>query len=671
MTQQQTGQTLAEYLTVSEAAEFLGVSPWTLRNWDKAGRLRPLRHPKNGYRIYRQEELARILELEGVGPGALEKLSPQVDWRAMNPGEHFVQFYENDAFLVDAVCGFIGSALVVQEGALVIATPEHRAAIEDELKRRGLDLKAARNRGQYVALDAADLLSKFMVDGMPDVARFMAVAGDMISGLKRGRRRVRAFGEMVAILWRQGNRAAALRLEEIWNELNRDQSFTLFCAYPVDGTGSEEDSEIFEQICTCHSHVVPAESYAGLGTAQDRLREITRLQHKAQALEQAKVRAEEANKAKDQFLAVLSHELRTPLTPVVMAVTELENDLTISASVREDLGMIRRNIALETRLIDDLLDLSRALNGKMNLAMQDVNLHPLIRSVAQMVGLDARPKQLRVDLELGAARDRICGDAARLQQVLWNLLQNAIKFTPENGRIIVRTRDGENGKLVIEVRDNGCGIEAGILPRIFNAFDQGDHGRNRALGGLGLGLAIAKAVVDMHGGSIAAVSEGTGKGACFMIQFPTSASQADLPDSMLSSDTKARDGAKSEPKASGLRILLVDDHADTLHALERLLKMSGHEVTTAGSVQAASGASSANPAARIDLLLSDIGLPDGSGMDVLRNVRSAHPNVKAVALTGYGMEQDIHACEQAGFNAHLTKPVDVTNLLDTIRRLMN
>lgn len=225
---QSTMPRLAEYFTVGEAAEFLGVSPWTLRNWDKAGKLRPRRHPKNGYRIYRHEDLTAILK---ASDGSFVRTAPyaaSLDWNDIAESEHFVQFYETDSFLIESVSGFIGTALEAGDAAVVIATRAHRQGLQKKLSARGIDVSAANASGQFVMLDAAETLAEFMIDGSPDPERFVAVIGGVIARLHHGARRVRAFGEMVALLWAEGNQPAAIRLEQLWNDLakvHRSRSF--------------------------------------------------------------------------------------------------------------------------------------------------------------------------------------------------------------------------------------------------------------------------------------------------------------------------------------------------------------------------------------------------------------------------------------------------------------
>jgi CheY-like chemotaxis protein len=327
--------------------------------------------------------------------------------------------------------------------------------------------------------------------------------------------------------------------------------------------------------------------------------------------------------------------------------------------MREDLAMIRRNISLETQLIDDLLDLSRVVNGKMTMHKQDMDLHPLIRNVVEMVIVDALGKSIQIELDLKATHERIHADSARMHQVIWNLLKNAIKFTPERGMIALRTRNEGRGRIVIEVQDSGMGINAQALPKIFNAFEQGEQGMVRRFGGLGLGLAISKKVVDMHEGSISACSEGEGLGAIFSVGLATTA-VADEPVPAADLAARGVDGCRP------LRILLVDDHVDTLKVLRRILEGSGHSVTSAAGVMEATRAAEGN---EFDLIISDIGLPDGTGLDIVRSVRARNSGVPAIAITGFGMEQDIRNSEEAGFSAHLTKPVDMASLERAIAEL--
>ena len=377
----------------------------------------------------------------------------------------------------------------------------------------------------------------------------------------------------------------------------------------------------------------------------------------AQAVAEARDAAEDANRAKDRFLAVLSHELRTPLSPVLMAATAMETDPDLPAQFRDDLTMIRRNIELETKLIDDLLDLSRVTSGKLRLNLEPQGLHEILRQVLRICDGDLRDKRLNVIERLDAKRDRANVDAARLQQVFWNLVRNATKFTPAGGDVTVRTWNDDAGHVCVDVTDSGIGIAPERLPRIFDAFEQGDAGITRQFGGLGLGLAIAKAVVEMHGGAIGVASDGAGKGTTFTVRLNVAAARP------VSGDVTEPSPAAA--KTDGIpRLLLVDDHPDTARTLARLLTRSGYEVRTADSVAAALKLAADES---FDLVVSDIGLPDGTGYELMQEARARH-GLSGIALSGYGMEEDMRRSKDVGFVEHVVKPVNMTHLEQVIRR---
>jgi PAS domain S-box-containing protein len=414
-------------------------------------------------------------------------------------------------------------------------------------------------------------------------------------------------------------------------------------------------------------------------------REVAEAQKRA--AEQARLTAEAANHAKDHFLAVLSHELRTPLTPVLSTVQAIESEADLSPDLRDALDMIRRNVELEARLIDDLLDLTRISKGKLELHLQTVDAHEALTTALDICRSDILDKGLKLEVDLAAARRHLRADSARLHQVFWNLIKNAVKFTPSGGTIFVGTRndggggerppappgDGVNGpaaappprapapggaaseRLVVEVRDTGIGIEPQVLPRIFDAFEQGERSITRNFGGLGLGLAISKALIDMQGGRLTAASAGRGHGATFRVDMAVTHVPAAAPGH-----------AGPVPGASSrhdLRILLVDDHLDTALAMRRLLQRIGYRVTIANTVAEAIAAYRDD---EFDLLISDIGLPDGSGIDLVRQLNEVRP-VTGIALSGFGMEEDVRKSKAAGFYEHLTKPVNFQRLHALIR----
>jgi signal transduction histidine kinase len=386
------------------------------------------------------------------------------------------------------------------------------------------------------------------------------------------------------------------------------------------------------------------------------------LDHARIAVRRALADAEAANAAKDRFLAAISHELRTPLSPVVLTVVAMQGRADLPADLREDVAMMRRNLDLETRLMDDLLDLSRAASGKLCVRAEPAGVHDLLRHALQVVATDAKGKRLNVSTDLTAPVDRVTGDPARLQQVFWNLLRNAIKFTPEGGDVAVRTANDGPGTLRIEVRDSGMGISPQALGRIFDAFEQGDPRVTQQFGGLGMGLAISKAVTDAHGGTIRAESDGLGAGAAFVVTLPTAepvrgeALPRALPTAVPSA--RADDAGRS-------RVLLVEDHVDTARVLAKLLGLSGYAVTTASSVAMALEVAAAGP---FDVVVSDVGLPDATGYELMGQLRDLY-GLSGIALTGYGMEDDLRRSRDAGFVEHLTKPVDLRKLEEAIRRV--
>ena len=427
--------------------------------------------------------------------------------------------------------------------------------------------------------------------------------------------------------------------------------------------------------------------------------EITQLRRAEEALQRAKAdadharelaeaqkrAAEAANHAKDQFLAVLSHELRTPLSPVLSTVQAMESDPSLPADLRDSIDMIRRNVELEARLIDDLLDLTRISKGKLEMHLQTVDAHETLATALDICRSDILDKGLKLEVDLGATRFHVRADSARLHQVYWNLIKNAVKFTPSGGTIFVSTRNEESARgqesgvrnqgsgeangnghpptpdsrpltpLIVEVRDTGIGIDPAVLPVIFDAFEQGERSITRKFGGLGLGLAISKALIDMQGGRLTASSAGRGHGATFRVEFdvapvPAATAGAGLP-------------AKGAAGKSDLRILLVDDHHDTALAMRRLLERLGYRITIANTLADAMESYRQHP---VDLVISDIGLPDGSGLELIRQL-NAHRPVTGIALSGFGMEDDVRKSKEAGFYEHLTKPVNFQRLHALIR----
>ena len=380
------------------------------------------------------------------------------------------------------------------------------------------------------------------------------------------------------------------------------------------------------------------------GTNTD-ITELVRAQEAAQA----------ANHAKDQFIAVLSHELRTPLTPVLASILELNARTDLPPAVNDSIELIRRNVELEARLIDDLLDITRISKGKLAMDRQAVAIDSVVREAVRICQPDIAKKQVSVTTILRAPNHCVEGDRARLLQTFWNLLQNAVKFTPPGGDILVKS-EGNAESLTVAISDTGIGIEPEALPRIFEPFGQADDTISRRYGGLGLGLALSKALVQAHGGRIVGCSAGIDQGSTFSVELPTTTRPL----------TNNIEPASATPRETlSLRILLVEDHEDTRRTLARLVEKWGHTVATAGTAAEALQIAAAKP---FDLVISDLGLPDAHGSDLMQQLRHSSA-IRGIAVSGYGTEIDVERSLQAGFDVHLTKPIGAQRLQAAIAEI--
>jgi signal transduction histidine kinase len=461
------------------------------------------------------------------------EIAPRPGWAEPSGDGHLVQFYESDEFLLDTLSDFLAAGLDEGDTCLVVAKSGRREAIDARLRARGHDPEAERLRGRLVTLDAAETLSGFMVGGAPEPSRFDEVVGRLVERMSAGGRRVRVFGEMVALLWADGRSDAALGLEALWNGLQKTRPFLLFCAYPMSCFGSDAHAGPLAHVCAEHTRVIPAESYTAHAGADERLLAIVELQRKAALLEAevaerqrlllreraARTEAEEANRLKDEFLATVSHELRTPLTAIIGWSHMLRHAGLDEATERRGLETIERNAKAQAQLVEDILDVSRVITGKLSLNIAPVDLASVVGAAVDSVQLAAESKGIRLEVTLDSSPRRVSGDAGRLQQVVWNLLSNAIKFTDAGGRVGVRlSHAGPDAEL--SVCDDGCGVSPEFLPHVFERFRQADGTSTRLHGGLGLGLAIARHLVELHGGNITAASPGEGLGTAFIVRLP-------------------------------------------------------------------------------------------------------------------------------------------------------
>ena len=370
-----------------------------------------------------------------------------------------------------------------------------------------------------------------------------------------------------------------------------------------------------------------------------------------------------ANAAKDQFLALLSHELRNPLSPVISMVAELEARSPKDLDLQQPLAVIRRNVELEARLIDDLLDVTRIAKGKLQLSFEVTSVHETLERAYEICREDILNKNLRFEFRLRAEHEFVNGDPARLQQVFWNLIKNAVKFTPANGTIMVETSNPSEDRIAIRTVDSGIGIDSTKIERVFNAFEQVPSAITRKFGGLGLGLAISKAMVQAHGGTISVESSGLGQGSTFSVLLNTVPTPT---ETKKPPGEAAPDDEIDRSRTSKGHLLVVDDHQDTCIGMKMLLERRGYQITLAHTADQAIEKAQIE---KFDLLISDIGLPDRSGYELMRELRAKN-SLRGIALSGFGMENDIDKARAAGFSEHLTKPINFERLDQAIRSLL-
>jgi PAS domain S-box-containing protein len=458
------------------------------------------------------------------------------------------------------------------------------------------------------------------------------------------------YAEMMGVTREQLNAADVRELRKKFSQRFKDPEQFMSRVMEIYATGPAES---FETLELKDGSIL--ERYSKIQSIAERpvgrvwsFRDVTERKRAEENLEAAKVAAERANQAKDDFLASLSHELRTPLTPAMVAASYLAEHENLAPEFREEVTAIWRNVQLEAQLIDDLLDVTRITRGKIEVHHEGVDVHKLLQNALQIVKNDISGKEIVFTIDLAAANHHIWADPVRIQQVFWNLMNNAVKFTPKKGRIGIRSFN-HGAQFVFEISDTGIGIEPEQQAGIFEPFHQGERSITRQFGGLGLGLTISKALLDLHGGTIKVESEGKNRGTTFRVFLDL------LHEPVAASVDKVRSGITT-PKS--LRLLLVDDHSDTRGVLSRLLTKCGYEVVTTDSAQKALQILENR---RFDALISDIGLPGDDGYYLVREAKRTQP-LKAVALSGFGTDADVQRSLEAGFDYHVTKPVDFDGL---------
>jgi signal transduction histidine kinase len=424
--------------------------------------------------------------------------------------------------------------------------------------------------------------------------------------------------------------------------------------------------------------LVPAARRA-LREAEDR-QAIKRAERERQDLlereQEARRKAEEANRLKDEFLATVSHELRTPLNAILGWATMLRGGQLDSEHSKQAVEIIERNARAQVQLVEDLLDVSRIITGKLRLEIELIDFAQIVENAIEAVRPATDAKLIKIESDFDSDNNKIFGDASRLQQVVWNLLTNAVKFTPASGSIKISLRN-ENGCLEFRVSDTGAGISPEFLPFVFDRFRQADGATTRIHNGLGLGLSIVKHLIEMHGGEVSAKSMGIGQGSTFSFCLPQQRVSFNEHLNGDNGKTKLPPESNDQPnlvanKLAGLSVLAVDDDADSREMLQLILEQHGASVVTAGS---AAEALEKLGQTRADVLVSDVGMPIEDGYSLVKRVRKLPAEnggaIPAVALTGFAREEDNRRALSAGFNKHVAKPIDPENLVREIAELMS
>ncbi|HEV7663829.1 MAG TPA: ATP-binding protein [Chloroflexota bacterium] len=511
----------ASYYSISQVASLLGVSRVSVWRWISSGQLPATRLGHRTVRILRAHVDQLLANPPGPGgrrgPGLRtvsgDQTAPRAEWLKSGSPEHLVLFYDAERFLIDSVADFVAPSLNAGERAVLVATPDHRAAIGQQLTAAGIDVEAARAEARLIELDAQETLERFMVDDRPDHPRFATVVAEIVSTRHppAAAGGTRIFGEMVALLVAQGNPQAAIALESLWGRAQQQYPFALLCAYPMAQLGSHGLAGLLSDVCAEHSTVVPTERYSSLEGSDDRLREIVALQQKAASLEHAltaeraaRDQVEAALHAREEFLSIASHELRTPIAVLSaqaqLAMRRLARDGELDANrIAQAFKTMDAQAEKLSRLVSQLLDVTRLEAGKLDL---DLRVTDLVRLVAQAASTHrALSERHSIVFEATASLDWVV-DALRVDQLVSNLLDNAIKYSPDGGTIEVVLTQPTPTNVMLSIRDHGLGIPESKRSHIFDRFYQAHGTTYRS--GMGLGLYVCRHIVELHGGAISA-----------------------------------------------------------------------------------------------------------------------------------------------------------------------
>jgi len=383
-----------------------------------------------------------------------------------------------------------------------------------------------------------------------------------------------------------------------------------------------------------------------------------------------RVEAERIGRIKDEFLVNLSHEIRTPLNAILGWSQLLKPGESTDAEITEGLDVIRRNARVQAQLIDDLLDMSRIISGKLRLDVQRIQLPAIIDAAVEVVRLAADAKGVRLESVVDPVAGPVTGDPNRMQQIVWNLLSNAIKFTPRGGKVQV-TLERVSSHVELSVSDTGHGIDVEFLPHVFEKFSQAESVLTKSNPGLGLGLAIVKSLTEMHGGTVGVKSAGAGKGSTFIVSLPISVVRGLGREEVRQHPSTAREVEfTSNPDLTGISVLVVDDDADAMQLVKHMLEQCGATVTTCAS---AAECLKCLPEGRPDVLITDIGMPDMDGYALIKQIRALSPEqggqTPTIALTAFARSEDRRRAMMSGFDIHVSKPVEPDELVAVVARL--
>jgi signal transduction histidine kinase len=625
-----------DLLSAVDAAKILGLSADMVRILAREGRLPAAAQTTRGVRLFRRSEVEQLAS-ERAG---------------LVHSDHAVQFYDSKDFLSGFVANFVAAALRARAPVVIIARDSLRKTFASSNGGLGFDVNAACDSGQLGLYDAAEILATFMVGGRPDRALFRDSIGDMVrkATVSRPRARLRIYGEMVDLLWSEGHHEAAVELEELWNDLARDHSFALLCAYNMGNFGHAGQEEQFEAICRAHTSVTPAESFRAGAVEVERHRQIARMQQRTMALK-GQVQHREQGNAMHDLLGAVGRDLRAPLAAIQTAVETMR----ARAIADQEQRALEQQVGSALRVVDDLVEFSRVARGEIVLRRERVEVAGLVARAADSIASLLADRGVRLDMRVPTDL-AVEADADRMVQALSQILASAARRSGPGAAVAIDAALG-GSSVHIAVKDDADGMPLEPAERIFDPLTAGAG----TSGTVGFGLAIARDLVRLHGGTVV-VTSGPGRGRELTVSLPAAAS------SVAASDGDGR-AAAAPPRprrdsgggpAGPRRILIVDDNEDLASLMSELLQVHGHTVEMAHEGRAALDlATTFEP----DIALLDIGLPGMDGYELARHMsKLCHGSIRLIAITGYAQETDRHRSREAGFSGHLVKPVDPATL---------